>query len=105
MSLPIWLDSRKNNNRRSAEQEKKRAKETGGRTSPGSGSSWRAPQDNKTDETMEQIKFTDKKSFVLKVDELDQVYHDCLRAGRDPQMIVDFERHKKRAIIIIEERP
>lgn len=104
MSLPAWLDSRKHNNERSKRQEKTRARETGGKTSPGSGSSWRAPQDNRTTDDLEQIKFTDKKRFVLDVDEMEQVYQDALRAGRDPQMIVDFERHKKRAIIIIEER-
>lgn len=105
MSLPAWLDSRKHNNERSRRQEKARARETKGKTSPGSGSSWRSPQDNRTDHELEQIKFTSKKSFALNVDEMEQVYQDALRSGRDPQMIVDFERHKKRAIIIIEERP
>jgi hypothetical protein len=98
------LDIRKTQNRRSREQERNRARETNGRTSPGSGSSWRSPQDNRTEHELEQIKFTDKKRFVLSVDELEKVYQDALKAGRDPQMIVDFERHHKRAIIIIEER-
>ena len=101
---PPWLDSRKRNNARSRQQEASRANETGGRVSAGSGSSWRAPQDVRTADELEQIKFTDKKRFVLDADEMEKVYQDALRAGREPTMIVDFERHKKRAIITIEER-
>lgn len=97
-----WGNERKVQNRRSAKQEKKRAVETGGRTMAGSGSSWRARQDNRTDEELEQIKYTDKKSFTVKVAECEGIYRDALNAGRDPQMVVDFEQHNIRVVMTIE---
>lgn len=103
MALPAWFDSRKQQNQRSAEQESKRAKQTGGRRQAGSGSSWRARQDNKTSDFLESIKYTDQERFTLKLDELMELRADALDTGREPRMIIDFNRAGVRLIINFEE--
>lgn len=102
--MPRWLDREgQRQNRRSAAQERKRAKETGGRTQPGSGSSWRAPQDVVTDGVMESVKYTDKDQFVIRIIDVLSVEADSLRHGRDPRMVVEFSKHGKRIICNIED--
>lgn len=100
MSLPSWFEKdREKQNARSQAQERKRAKETGGRVSAGSGSSWRSPQDNRTDEHMEQIKYTDRASYSLKMSEWEAIREDALRFGREPRLLIDFEKHGIRLLI------
>lgn len=92
--LPNWFgNTRKRQNQRSKKQERNRAKETGGRVQAGSGSSWRAPQDNRTPERLEQIKFTDKSSFTINVKEWLALEADALRDGRDPVFVIDFDKY------------
>lgn len=101
--LPVWLDDdRRRRNTRSGAQERARAAEIGGRVQAGSGSSWRAPQDVHNATHMEQIKFTDQKSYSLTAKELRQLLEDALRAGKDPRMVIDFQKYGIRAIIEVE---
>ena len=62
----------------------------GGRRQAGSGSSWRAPQDIKTEDYLVQVKYTDRASFTLKRSEWDSLARDAARAGRDPIMVIEF---------------
>lgn len=106
--LPPWMGdkaARRVRNARSGRQERLRASEIGGRVQAGSGSSWRAPQDVVSAEKLEQVKYTDKASFVLKSSELHKVMQDALDLGRSPQMLVDFTSHGLRAVITIERIP
>jgi hypothetical protein len=106
--VPPWFDRRKQQNRRSRTQEKRRAQEIGGRVQPGSGSSRRAPQDvrqklNDQDEgRLEQIKYTDKDRITIKVDDLIRLYEDALLHGRDSTYLVDFDNHGIRIAITVE---
>lgn len=106
MALPSWWSpagERKDRNKRSARQEREHAKAHGGRVQRGSGSSWRAPQDVVLPERMDQLKFTDKQSFVIKVSELQQILRDAVNAGRDPALIVEFTTAGIRLTASIEE--
>lgn len=101
--MPAWWDKdRQRQNTRSQKQEKDRAKEIGGVAQPGSGSSWRRPQDVVTADAMEQLKYTDKDSFTLKVSDWEQLAADALRAGKEPRMIVEMSKHNLRFLIIEE---
>ena len=102
--LPHWFDKKlEKQNARSKAQERQIASLLGGRVQAGSGSSWRASQDVKSDEELAQVKYTDKGSFVLKVSEMREVAKDASLAGRMPCMIVDFAQHGVRATITFEE--
>lgn len=99
--MPKWLtDQRGDQNRRSARQEKERAAEIGGKRQAGSGSSHRAPQDVVSPDYMEQLKYTDQKSFALKQAEWLRLKADAQRAGKVPRMVIDFPGTK---LIITEE--
>jgi hypothetical protein len=104
-SEPKWWDSKhklKEQNRRSKKQEEKRAKQQGGKRQSGSGSSYRAPQDVRTPDYLEQLKYTDAVSFSIKVKEWLNLRRDALNTGRAPRMVIDFEKHGVRLIIIEE---
>jgi hypothetical protein len=107
-TLPSWWDKesshkRKQINARSKKQESKRAEQIGGRVQPGSGCSSNAPQDVRSDEYMEQLKFTDSASYRLTVKEWLQLSADSDRFGRSPRMVIDFEKHNLRLVITQEE--
>jgi hypothetical protein len=94
MSMPKWFSDegapRKERNRRSKKQETGRAKEIGGRATAGSGSSYRAPQDVFNRDFLEQLKFTDKESFTIKLAEWEQLEADARRAGREPRWVQEM---------------
>lgn len=100
--LPAWFDKRKLQNSRSKQHELRRARETGGRRQPGSGSSRRAPQDIKSDDYLEQHKYTDKDRITIRAKDLIKILLDSLDHGREPGMVVDFDQHNVRMIITIE---
>ena len=103
MTLPSWWNKDgQRQNSRSQKQERKRAKQIGGHTQPGSGSSWRRPQDVVAPDHVESLKYTDKDSFSIKVDDWEQLRADALRVGREPRMVVDFEKRKLRLVIVEE---
>lgn len=96
MTVPAWFSDgqdRPAQNKRSRKQERERAKETGGKVQSGSGSSWRARGDVRTDEALEQLKYTDAASYSLKVSEWEQIERDALSQGREPTLIIEFARH------------
>lgn len=91
MPLPEWMNSRKEQNRRSAAQEKSRAAQTGGRTRAGSGSSWRQRHDNLiAGKYLEQVKFTTRRSHSIELDKWEQYRKDCHDAGTEPRYVLDF---------------
>ena len=100
--LPAWWGEaadKRVQNRRSAQKERKVAKETGGRVQAGSGSSWSAPREIVTDEAMIQHKYTDAKGYRLDSAEWEEIRTDALQAGREPAMIVEFTRTGRRLLI------
>lgn len=104
MALPSWWnDKGQRQNARSKQQEKKRAKQVGGKTQPGSGSSWRAAGDVQTVEHLEELKYTDGKAFVLKVKDWYLIKKKATVRGREARMVIDFPTHKLR--LIVEEEP
>lgn len=102
--LPPWFSkNREKINRRSRSQERRYAEENRGRVQAGSGSSWRAPQDVKEDDYLTQLKFTDKQSFSIKVAEWKKIRKDAREAGRDPKLVIDFEKEGIRLIVTEED--
>jgi hypothetical protein len=100
MVMPKWFDRpRQDNNKRSQQQEKQWAAKTGGKVQPGSGSSYRAPQDVISEQYMDQLKFTGKDSFVIKIDEWDKLYMDALRHDKEPRLIISFDKHNLELVI------
>lgn len=98
--LPEWFErSREERNDRSRQQERKRAEELGGRTSAGSGSSWRSPGDVRAEDVLEELKYTTKKSYSLKVSEWMDIKEKALRLGREPRMVIEFPESSLRLII------
>lgn len=88
--------SLKRQNRRSSSQEKEVAQELGGRVQAGSGSSWRAPRDVRTPAELVELKYTDKKTFVLDARAWQHYAQDATIHGREPVMIIDFEAYNLR---------
>lgn len=105
-SLPPWMSdkaAKKKQNKRSRTQERKRADEVGGRPTAGSGSSWRSAGDVSTDDVLEEVKFTDKASYSLKVADLQAIRRKALNTGKEPSFLVEFSEHNMRVIIQIED--
>jgi cytochrome oxidase assembly protein ShyY1 len=91
VSLPGWFgQERQDNNRRSRRQEARHAKATGGRVQPGSGSSWRAKEDVRSAEHLDQLKSTQKASWTLRVEDLMILDRNAARDGRVGRTIVEF---------------
>jgi hypothetical protein len=79
------------NTRRSRKQEHRIAGEVGGRPVSGSGSGWVTKNDVKTDKWSIEVKFTDKKSYSLKIDDLLKAEKYALMDGmRDMAFIVEL---------------
>jgi hypothetical protein len=101
---PWWSEksAKRRQNARSSRQERKIAREVGGKVQAGSGSSRRAPGDVKSSDELIQVKYTDANSYRLTVGESRKVHDDALKHGREPAMIVDFVQHGVRLRIHIE---
>ena len=100
--MPAWWSdkaAKRRQNARSAKMEARVAREVGGRTMAGSGSSWRARGDVSAEEHLIQHKYTDAKSFVLKLAEWEQVQTDARNAGKDGAMIIEFASNGKRLLV------
>lgn len=92
--MPEWWGGKadkKHQNARSARQERKIAKETGGKVQPGSGSSPRARGDVKTAEELIEAKFTDRASFVLNKHVWNEHRRRAANQGKEPVMIIAFD--------------
>lgn len=100
--LPAWWGDKPakvRQNRRSGAAERRVAREVGGRTMPGSGSSWRAAGDVSSESHLLEHKFTDKRSFSLKVADWAAIRRKAERAGKDPGMIIEFPEQGIRLLI------
>lgn len=69
------------NTKRSTKQENALGKRIGGRRTPGSGSGWVTKNDVKTSDVSVEVKFTDKKSYSLKEDDLLKAERQALLDG------------------------
>src|SRR5215216_5902963 len=102
-SMPSWWTdkaAKQRQNARSAAKERKVAREVGGRTVAGSGSSWRAPGDVKSDTHLIEHKFTDSLRYILRLADWEQCVSDALRSGKEPAMIVEFASNGKRLLVL-----
>lgn len=70
--------------------EQREADLRGGRVQPGSGSQWHSKGDVKTATHLVQVKSTEKKQYVLKLSDLEQIEREALNNNRDPEMVVVF---------------
>lgn len=92
--LPSWWSKEsglRSQNHRSARQERKVAKEVGGRVQAGSGSSWRAPEDIVSDTHMIQHKGTKADSYRVVLKEWKRIIKNARQAGKEPALIIEFE--------------
>jgi hypothetical protein len=92
-------------NRSSARQERRHAARVGGRVQAGSGSSWRAKGDVKSEEFMDELKETDGKQYSLTVTAIRKIFRAAVQSGRTPRMIIDFKQHGVRAVVTFEDLP
>lgn len=77
--------------RRSRRQEQDAADRLGGRVTPGSGNGWVTKNDVKADDVSVEMKYTDKKSFSLKAEDLRTAEKNALLdGGREFAFIVGF---------------
>jgi hypothetical protein len=77
--------------RRSRRQEQKVADRLGGQRTPGSGSGWSTKNDVKTNDTSVEVKYTDKKSYSLKLADLLRAEKQALQdSGRGFAFLVGF---------------
>ena len=78
-------------NRRSRYQEDAAAQRLGGRRTPGSGNGWAVKNDVRTPTVSIEFKYTDKKSYPLRLSELLQAEKNALLdGGRDMAFIVEL---------------
>lgn len=100
MALPNWWGKdRERVNRLSRAQEKDRAKEIDGKVQAGSGSSWRAKEDVKSADFMEQLKFTEKDSITIQVGSWLHLRSSALELGLEPRYVIEFKTQGIRLII------
>lgn len=89
---------------RSKKQEQAAAERLGGRRVSGSGSGWVTKNDVKTDDLSVELKYTDKKSYSLKYDELKKAERNALMdSGREFAFLVGFGVQKGSAMVIQDE--
>lgn len=106
--LPAWWSDKadkKRQNARSAAQERRRAADVGGKVQTGSGSSWRAQGDVRGVEYMDEMKFTDAKSYSLKILTWRKARKAAESQGREPRLIIDFPEAKLRLVVTEEPYP
>ena len=75
---------------RSRKQELKVAKDVGGSTCPGSGSSWSAKGDVKSKELLIECKRTDKDSLTLKASVLSKIQLEAIAEGKMAVLSVEI---------------
>jgi hypothetical protein len=108
VTLPGWMSdkaAKQRQNRSSARQERRHAREVGGRVQAGSGSSWRAKGDVKSAEHMDELKETDGRSFSLTMLVIRKIMRAGEQSGREPRLIVDFKAYGVRAVVTFEDIP
>jgi hypothetical protein len=73
-------------------QETARAKAVGGRRQPGSGNRPGFRGDVRTENAVEELKFTTKQSYSLKLEDLQKIEEYALSVGSFPLFTVEFRR-------------
>ena len=77
------------------------AERFGGRTTPGSGNGWAQKNDVRSPEISFEMKYTSKKQFTLKADELEQGERYALLDGRD--FVFGIEMNGRNWVVISED--
>jgi len=101
-SLPSWLSGRgrlRAQNARSGAHERQLARQVGGRTQPGSGSSWRARGDVKNDELLIEHKYTGRANYLFDVRQWIKHVERAREQGRVPAMVIDFDEYKVSIVV------
>lgn len=87
--------------RKSTLQEKRVAKELGGRVTPASGALWGAKADVRNDQFLVECKTTSKDHYVLNYSTWEKIRHEALRDGfREPVMCIDLLDGKHRLAVL-----
>lgn len=76
--------------KKSQRQERAAAKRYGGQVNPGSGNGWVHKNDVRTDVLSIEAKYTDKKQYTLKLDDLHTAEKIALVDGRDVIFLISF---------------
>lgn len=76
--------------KKSQKQERDGAAKYGGSVRPGSGNKWFAKGDVKTPNNLIEYKYTDNKSFSIKLAELEKIEREALLEDRVPLFGVSF---------------
>jgi len=87
--------------RKSQAQEKRIARRTNGALNGGSGSGWRRQNDVRSEGKLHEAKRTDKKSIIIKLEDLEKVRRNALLEGTDP--VFHIEIGNRRWVCIPEE--
>jgi hypothetical protein len=86
------------------QQERRVAKQRGGKQNPGSGSGWRKPNDVREDKVLWEMKQTGAKSMTLKLSDWDKVRTNAITSGKMPAMHLQFgEGRGARRLVLISE--
>ena len=89
------------NQRKSRRQEQAAAARLGGHRVSGSGSGWATKNDVRTDDLSIEIKYTDKKSYTLRLEDLLKAERNALvDSGRESGFLVGFGRATHGSLII-----
>ena len=87
--------------RRSTKQEKKVAKEVGGRVTAASGALWGQKADVRNDQFLVECKTTLRPLYALNYSTWEKIRHEALRDGfREPVMCIDLEDGKHRLAVL-----
>jgi|GEM_PF-6409452 len=87
MSIPRWLKG-KTPQVRGRGIEKQLAKGLGARVQPGSGAFPGIREDIKDLNYLYQVKSTDKKSIVVKLEDLEKLRENAIKGGREPVFVI-----------------
>lgn len=87
--------------RRSTAQEKKVAKEIGGRVTPASGALWGSKADVRNGQFLVECKTTEKDHYTLNHSTWEKIRHEALNDGfREPVMCIDLLNGKSRLAVL-----
>lgn len=92
--------------KKSKKQEKRIAREVGGKQTPGSGSRWNAKGDVKTSSLLIEAKTTTHRSFSVTSTILDKISEEAVLCGRTPVLSVEITsgiRPKRYAVLAWED--
>lgn len=95
MTTPPWMTKAnrlRQQNRRAHQQEARTAQTLGGKVQGGSGSSWRAPRDVKTSDSLVECKYTDGTTYTINALDWLRYRKDALLNGREPELLIEFPR-------------